>query len=39
VFIDDAPHNVAGATAVGIHGLHFTDPQRLRSDLTELGLL
>jgi 2-haloacid dehalogenase len=39
VFIDDAPHNVAGATAVGIHGLHFTDPARLRRDLVELGLL
>jgi 2-haloacid dehalogenase len=39
VFIDDVPHNVAGATAVGIHGLQFTDPPTLRRDLAALGLL
>lgn len=39
VFIDDVPHNVAGAAAVGIHGLHFTGPVALREALAELGLL
>jgi 2-haloacid dehalogenase len=39
VFIDDAPHNVAGASAVGIHALQFTEPQALRRSLTDLGLL
>ena len=39
VFIDDAPHNVAGAAAVGIHALHFTDPATLRGDLVALELL
>jgi 2-haloacid dehalogenase len=39
VFVDDAPHNVAGAQAVGIHGVHFTEPAALRSTLMELGLL
>ena len=39
VFIDDAPHNVEGAKAVGIHALRFTDPAALRRDLGALGLL
>ena len=39
VFIDDAPHNVAGAKAVGIHGVQFTDPVALRSALVDLRLL
>jgi 2-haloacid dehalogenase len=39
VFIDDVQHNVAGATALGIHGLRFTDPPTLRRDLVALGLL
>jgi 2-haloacid dehalogenase len=39
VFIDDAPHNVAGATAVGIHALQFTQPAALRRALLDLGLL
>jgi 2-haloacid dehalogenase len=39
IFIDDALHNVAGASAIGIHGLHFKDPASLRSSLVELGLL
>jgi len=39
VFIDDVPQNVTGARAVGIHGLHFTDPATLRKDLAALGLL
>ncbi len=39
VFIDDGPHNVNGARAVGMDGIHFTSPQALRSDLTQRGLL
>jgi 2-haloacid dehalogenase len=39
VFIDDAPHNVAGAAALGIHALQFTDPATLRGSLVDLGLL
>jgi FMN phosphatase YigB (HAD superfamily) len=39
VFIDDAPHNVAGASALGIHALQFTEPAALRRSLVELGLL
>lgn len=39
VFIDDAPANVAGAQAVGLHGVRFTDADALRADLVELGLL
>ncbi|HTO81817.1 MAG TPA: HAD family phosphatase [Methylomirabilota bacterium] len=36
VFIDDSPANVAGAEAVGITGLRFTSPEKLRRDLAEL---
>jgi 2-haloacid dehalogenase len=39
VFIDDSAANVAGAEAVGLTGLHFQSPERLRRELTELGLL
>lgn len=39
VFIDDAPHNVAAAAALGIHALQFTDPVALRKSLVELELL
>ena len=39
VFIDDALHNVAGAEALGIHGIHFNGPALLRQELTELKLL
>jgi 2-haloacid dehalogenase len=39
VFIDDSPANVAGAAAVGITGLHFQSPERLRQDLVDLKLL
>ena len=37
VFIDDAVKNVDGARAVGMHALHFTGPETLRSDLKGLG--
>ena len=39
VFIDDSVANVAGAAAVGLIALHFTDEPRLRRELTGLGLL
>jgi 2-haloacid dehalogenase len=38
-FVDDSLPNVAGANAVGIHGLHFTDADSLRCDLKALALL
>lgn len=38
VYLDDAPVNVAAARALGMTGLRFTDPHRLRADLAELGL-
>ncbi|MDO9708142.1 HAD family hydrolase [Paracraurococcus lichenis] len=39
VFIDDKPRNAEAATALGMHGLTFTTPERLRVDLAALGLL
>lgn len=36
-FIDDAPRNVAAASAAGLRGVQFTDAQRLREDLRALG--
>jgi 2-haloacid dehalogenase len=39
VFIDDSPANANAATALGIHGIHFTTPEALRTELAALGLL
>jgi 2-haloacid dehalogenase len=39
VFIDDNAKNSAAASALGIHGIHFTDPPTLRRDLVEMGML
>lgn len=39
VYIDDNPRNAAAATALGLHGIHFTDPARLRRELEDLRLL
>jgi 2-haloacid dehalogenase len=39
VFIDDNPRNAAAASALGIHGIHFQSPERLRAELATLGLL
>lgn len=39
VFIDDVATNAAAARAFGIHGIHFTGADALRSELAELGLL
>ena len=39
VFIDDSLKNAEGATAIGIHGIHFRGPDSLARDLAEIGLL
>jgi 2-haloacid dehalogenase len=39
VFIDDMPANIAGAEAVGIRGIRFTEAESLRAELVRLGLL
>jgi len=39
VFIDDNADNVAGAAALGIHAILFTDEPALRAELVSLGLL
>lgn len=39
VFIDDSLANVDGARAVGLHGVHFGGAEKLRAQLTDLGVL
>ena len=39
VFIDDSPRNVEAGRNAGLHALHFTDPQQLRTELVRLGLI
>jgi 2-haloacid dehalogenase len=39
VYIDDLKANVETATALGVHGVLFTDPASLREELVKLGLL
>lgn len=39
VYIDDNPRNAAAATAIGLHGIHFTNPAELRRELEDLRLL
>lgn len=39
VFIDDGAHNVDGAKAVGMDGIHFTGPDALEVALAARGLL
>ncbi len=39
IFIDDGLHNVEGARAVGMDGIHFTVPQALEHALIERGCL
>lgn len=38
VFIDDNIRNIEGANVLGIPGIHFTDPSRLRLDLRSRGI-
>ncbi len=39
VFIDDSAANVSAAADLGLVALRFSDPDRLRADLSRLGLL
>jgi 2-haloacid dehalogenase len=39
IYIDDLKPNVEGAAAVGMHGIHFTDPASLRRELMRVSLL
>lgn len=39
VFIDDSQANAEGAAGIGIHGIHFTGAQALRTELVTLGML
>jgi FMN phosphatase YigB (HAD superfamily) len=39
LFIDDGPHNVEGARAVGMDAVRFTGPPALERDLAARGLL
>lgn len=39
VFIDDDPRNPAVAASLGMRGIHFQTPEKLRVDLESLGLL
>jgi 2-haloacid dehalogenase len=38
LFIDDSPHNVAGAQAAGWQAVQFTGADRLKEDLRRFGL-
>ena len=37
LFIDDLKHNVEAATAAGLHGIVFTNADRLRGELAKVG--
>ncbi|HKX10251.1 MAG TPA: HAD family phosphatase [Stellaceae bacterium] len=39
IYIDDNPRNAAAASTLGLHGIHFTDPNKLRRELEGLRLL
>ncbi len=39
IFIDDGLHNVEGARAVGMDGIHFTSPEALETALIDRGVL
>ena len=39
VYIDDLGPNVEAAAACGMHGILFTDPPALRSELVRVGLI
>lgn len=38
VFIDDLQENVDGAAKLGIHGIHYTSPEKLEKSLKGLGI-
>jgi putative hydrolase of the HAD superfamily len=39
VFIDDFPHNLAGARAVGIRTIHYTPTTDVRAELAQVGVI
>ena len=39
IYIDDNKANAAAATALGMHGIHFTTPDALRAELRSFGLV
>jgi 2-haloacid dehalogenase len=39
IYIDDTEPNVEAALAAGMHGILFTDPAALRTDLVKVGLI
>ena len=39
VFLDDKKENVAGAQALGIRSVHFTDPGQARAALAAYGVV
>lgn len=39
VYVDDLPQNVETAMSLGMHGVRFTDPHALRTELVSVGLL
>ena len=39
IFIDDRPKNADAASALGMHGIHYTGSAALRAELAQLGLL
>jgi 2-haloacid dehalogenase len=39
IYVDDLKPNVEGAVALGMHGIHFTDPAALRRELVNVGLV
>ena len=39
IFIDDRKDNIEAAQSLGITGIHFTSPKKLRQELNKLGRL
>ena len=39
VFVDDILNNIEGAKNLGMQGIHFQTPEKLRKDLIKIGLL
>lgn len=39
LFIDDSLRNVKAAEAIGIHGIHFKNPQQLRMELEKINVI
>jgi 2-haloacid dehalogenase len=39
IFIDDRKDNIEAAQSLGIIGIHYTSPEKLRQELNKLGRL